>query len=129
MRADKASGGYLDKPDDGIWEVRGGRRHFTHSKVMAWVAFDRVVRSAEEFGLPGPVAHWKDVRDRIHDNVCANGFDLVRDTFVQSYGSTALDASLLNIPLVGFLPCSDPRVAGTIAAIEKHLMRDGFVMR
>jgi GH15 family glucan-1,4-alpha-glucosidase len=118
-----------DQPDDGIWEVRGGRKHFTHSKVMSWVAFDRVVRSAEEFGLPGPVAHWKSIRDRIHDNVCANGFDSIRGTFVQSYGSTALDASLLNIPLVGFLPCSDPRVAGTIAAIEKDLMRDGFVMR
>jgi GH15 family glucan-1,4-alpha-glucosidase len=118
-----------DQPDDGIWEVRGGRRHFVHSKVMAWVAFDRIVRSAEEFSLPGPVKHWKEVRDRIHDNVCANGFDAERNSFVQSYGSKALDASLLNIPLVGFLPCSDPRVQGTVAAIEKELMRGGFVMR
>jgi GH15 family glucan-1,4-alpha-glucosidase len=118
-----------DQPDDGIWEVRGGRRHFVHSKVMAWVAFDRIVRSAEEFRLPGPVRHWKDVRDRIHDNVVANGFDPELNSFVQSYGSKALDASLLNIPLVGFLPCSDPRVQGTVAAIEKGLLRGGFVMR
>jgi GH15 family glucan-1,4-alpha-glucosidase len=125
----KHLGQIWNQPDDGIWEVRGGRRHFVHSKVMAWVAFDRIVRSAEEFGLPGPVKHWKEVRDRIHDNVCANGFDSERNSFVQSYGSKALDASLLNIPLVGFLPCGDPRVQGTIAAIEKDLVRDGFVMR
>ncbi len=118
-----------DQPDDGIWETRGGRKHFTHSKVMAWVAFDRAVRSAEEFGLDAPLNHWRIVRDRIHDEVCDRGFDTAQNSFVQSYGSTALDASLLFIPLVGFLPASDPRVQGTLAAIEQNLMRDGFVMR
>ncbi len=118
-----------DQPDDGIWEVRGGRKHFTHSKVMAWVAFDRAVRTAEEFGMKGPVERWRAVRDRIHDDVCEQGFDRRQNSFVQSYGSTALDASLLMIPLVGFLPASDPRVRGTLAAIEKHLVLDGFVIR
>jgi GH15 family glucan-1,4-alpha-glucosidase len=118
-----------DKPDDGIWEVRGGRKHFTHSKVMAWVAFDRVIRSAEEFGLDGPVAHWRELRDVIHAQVCAKGFDPAQNSFVQSYGSKSLDASLLLIPMVGFLPPSDPRVRGTLAAIEKGLIRDGFVQR
>jgi GH15 family glucan-1,4-alpha-glucosidase len=118
-----------DQPDNGIWEVRGGRRHFTHSKVMAWVAFDRAVRSAEEFGLEGPVGRWRAVRDRIHDEVCERGFDANQNSFVQSYGSTALDASLLLIPMVGFLPADDPRVRGTLAAVEHNLMRDGFVMR
>ena len=112
-------------PDEGIWEVRGGRRHFTHSKVMAWVAFDRAVRSIEEFGLDGPVERWRQARDEIHANVCAHGFDPAQNAFVQSYGSTALDASLLLIPLVGFLPPDDPRVRGTIAAIERKLMRNG----
>ena len=118
-----------DQPDDGIWEVRGGRQHFTHSKVMAWVAFDRAVRSAEEFGLEAPLDRWRAVRDRIHDEVCDHGFDAGQNSFVQSYGSTALDASLLLIVLVGFLPAADPRVRGTLAAIERNLMRDGFVMR
>jgi GH15 family glucan-1,4-alpha-glucosidase len=118
-----------DQPDDGIWEVRGGRRHFTHSKVMAWVAFDRAVRSAEEFGLEAPLDRWRAVRDRIHDEVCDRGFDANQNSFVQSYDSAALDASLLLIPLVGFLPAADPRVRGTLAAIERNLMRDGFVMR
>jgi GH15 family glucan-1,4-alpha-glucosidase len=118
-----------DQPDEGIWEVRGGRRHFTHSKVMAWVAFDRAVRSAEEFGLDAPLDRWRAVREQIHDEVCERGFDATRNCFVQSYGSSALDASLLLIPLVGFLPASDPRVHGTVAAIERDLMRDGFVMR
>jgi GH15 family glucan-1,4-alpha-glucosidase len=118
-----------DQPDEGIWEVRGGRKHFTHSKVMAWVAFDRAVRSAEEFGLAGPLDHWRTVRDRIHDDVCQRGFDARQNSFVQSYGVTALDASLLLIPLVGFLPPSDSRVRGTVAAIERELLRDGFVMR
>jgi GH15 family glucan-1,4-alpha-glucosidase len=118
-----------DQPDDGIWEVRGGRKHFTHSKVMAWVAFDRMVRSAEEFGLDGPVAHWRDIRDVIHRQVCENGFDRAQNSFVQSYGGTTLDASLLLIPIVGFLPPSDPRIRGTLSAIERHLMRDGFVLR
>jgi len=118
-----------NQPDDGIWEVRGGRRHFTHSKVMAWVAFDRAVRSAEECGFEAPLDRWRAVRERIHDEVCDQGFDPAQNSFVQSYGSTALDASLLMIPLVGFLPASDPRVRGTLAAIERDLMRDGFVMR
>jgi GH15 family glucan-1,4-alpha-glucosidase len=118
-----------DQPDDGIWEVRGGRKHFTHSKVMAWVAFDRMVRSAEEFGLDGPVAHWRDIRDAIHKQVCEKGFDPAQNSFVQSYGVTALDASLLLMPIVGFLPSSDPRIRGTLTAIERNLMRDGFVLR
>ncbi|PKQ04253.1 MAG: glucoamylase, partial [Alphaproteobacteria bacterium HGW-Alphaproteobacteria-12] len=118
-----------DQPDDGIWESRGGRRHFTHSKVMAWVAFDRAVRSATEFGLDAPLARWRGIRDRIHEQVCREGFDTARNTFVQSYGASALDATLLMIPLVGFLPASDPRVKGTVAAIEQTLMRDGLVMR
>ena len=118
-----------DQPDDGIWEVRGGRRHFTHSKVMAWVAFDRVVRSATEFGLEGPVEHWCRVRDAIHDQVCERGFDAAQNSFVQSYGSSALDASLLLIPVVGFLPPDDPRIRGTLAAIERGLLRDGLVLR
>jgi GH15 family glucan-1,4-alpha-glucosidase len=118
-----------DQPDEGIWEVRGGRRQFTHSKVMAWVAFDRAIRSAEEFDLQAPLDRWRTVRARIHDDVCRNGFDAKRDSFTQSYGSGALDASLLLIPMVGFLPATDPRVAGTIKAIENSLMRDGFVLR
>ena len=118
-----------EQPDDGIWEVRGGRRHFTHSKVMAWVAFDRAVRSANEFGLEGPVDHWCEVRDAIHAQVCERGFDTAQDSFVQSYGSSALDASLLLIALVGFLPPEDARIRGTLAAIEGGLLRDGLVLR
>jgi GH15 family glucan-1,4-alpha-glucosidase len=117
------------EPDDGIWEVRGPRRHFTHSKMMAWVAFDRAVRDAEDYGLPGPVDRWREHRQRIHEEVCAKAFDAERNTFVQYYGATELDASLLMMPLVGFLPVSDPRVQGTIAGIEKELLRDGFVRR
>jgi len=118
-----------DQPDDGIWEVRGGRRHFTHSKVMAWVAFDRAVRSATEFGLEGPVDHWRAIRDAIHEQVCERGFDPAQGAFVQSYGSGALDASLLLAPLVGFLPPDDARMRGTVAAIERRLLRDGLVLR
>jgi GH15 family glucan-1,4-alpha-glucosidase len=118
-----------DKPDDGIWEVRGGRKHFTHSKVMAWVAFDRIVRSAEEFGLDGPVERWRGIRDTIHKDVCDNGFDPAQNSFVQSYDSKALDASLLLVAMVGFLPAYDPRIRGTLAAIENGLLRDGFVLR
>jgi GH15 family glucan-1,4-alpha-glucosidase len=117
------------EPDEGIWEVRGGRRHFTHSKVMAWVAFDRAVRSIEEFSLEGPLERWRDVRAAIHAEVCAHGFDANENTFVQAFGDAALDASLLLIPIVGFLPPDDPRVQGTVAAIERRLLRDGFVMR
>jgi GH15 family glucan-1,4-alpha-glucosidase len=118
-----------EQPDEGIWEVRGGRKQFTHSKVMAWVAFDRAVRSCEEFGMDGPVDEWRAIRDRIHQQVCENGFDRNQNTFVQSYGSPALDASLLLVPMVGFLPPDDPRVRGTLAAIERRLLRDGFVLR
>ncbi|MBV8398288.1 MAG: glycoside hydrolase family 15 protein [Acetobacteraceae bacterium] len=118
-----------EQPDEGMWEVRGGRRHFTHSKVMAWVAFDRAVRSVEEFGLSGPVEHWTALRDQIHAEVCLEGFDAELNSFVQSYGSKELDASLLLLPLVGFLPVDDARIAGTVAAIEKHLLKDGLVLR
>jgi GH15 family glucan-1,4-alpha-glucosidase len=116
-------------PDEGIWEVRGPRRHFTHSKVMAWVAFDRVVRAVRRFGCDGPIDRWRKIRAAIHDEVCRRGFDAERNTFVQYYGSKRVDASLLMIPLVGFLPASDPRVRGTVAAIERDLTIDGFVQR
>ncbi|HTW74840.1 MAG TPA: glycoside hydrolase family 15 protein [Steroidobacteraceae bacterium] len=118
-----------EKPDEGIWEVRGGPRHFTYSKIMAWVAFDRCIRAVEHYGLAGPVEHWRELRDRIHQQVCAQGYDSERGAFVQSYGSRELDASLLLMPLVGFLPAHDARVRGTVAAIQTHLMSDGFVMR
>ncbi|HET6236363.1 MAG TPA: glycoside hydrolase family 15 protein [Acetobacteraceae bacterium] len=118
-----------DQPDEGIWEVRGGRKHFTHSKVMAWVAFDRAVRSAEEFELEAPLDRWRAIRDTIHRQVCERGFDTAQNSFVQFYGATALDASLLMIPLAGFLPASDPRVRGTVAAIERNLLRNGLVLR
>ncbi len=115
--------------DEGIWEVRGGRRHFTYSKVMAWVAFDRMIKSAEAFGLDGPVERWRAIRAQIHDQVCEKAFDPRQGAFVQAYGSQQLDASTLLIPIVGFLPPDDPRVAGTIAAVERKLMRDGLVLR
>jgi GH15 family glucan-1,4-alpha-glucosidase len=117
------------EPDEGIWEVRGGRQHFVHSKVMAWVAFDRAVKGVEEFGLEGPVERWRDCRDEIHAEVCAKGFDATRNSFTQFYGSKSLDASTLMIPLVGFLPATDPRMTSTIEAIERELMTDGFVRR
>jgi GH15 family glucan-1,4-alpha-glucosidase len=117
------------EPDEGIWEVRGPRRHFTHSKVMAWVALDRAVKSAEGFGLKAPLAAWKEARAAIHTAVCREGFDAQAGTFVQSFGSPELDASLLLIPTVGFLPHDDPRVLGTVRAVEERLMRDGFVQR
>ena len=116
-------------PDEGIWEVRGGARHFTFSKVMAWVAVDRAIRTAEEFGLHGSLDVWRRLRDEIHSSVCTNGVDPARNCFVQSYGSTSLDASLLLIPLVGFLPPEDPRIGATVAAIQRDLMQDGLVMR
>ena len=117
------------EPDDGIWESRGPRRHYTYSKVMAWVVFDRAVRLAERFVLDGPVERWKQIRDEIHREVCEQGYDAERRTFTQYYGSKELDASVLNIPLVGFLPGKDERVAGTIDAIWRELGRDGFVSR
>ena len=117
------------EPDDGIWETRGPRRHFTYSKVMAWVVFDRAVRLAEQFDLEAPLERWKQTRDEIHEEVCERGYDRERGTFTQYYGSKELDASVLNIPLVGFLPGSDERVKGTIDAISRELGRDGFVSR
>ncbi len=117
------------EPDEGIWEVRGGPRQFTHSKVMAWVAFDRSIKAAEALDLEAPVDRWKSVRQEIHDEVCANAYDADLGSFVQSYGSKALDASLLQISLVGFLPVSDPRVSGTVRAIERRLRAGDFVLR
>ena len=132
-RVERALLGLLEsnwrEPDEGIWEVRGPRRHFTHSKMMAWVAFDRAVKAVEQFGLDGPVDRWRALRDEVHEQVCREGFDAEVGAFVQSYGSKRLDASLLMMPLVGFLPANDPRVLGTVAAIERGLMTDGFVAR
>ncbi|NDZ18569.1 glucoamylase [Variovorax sp. WS11] len=117
------------EPDEGIWEVRGPRQHFTFSKAMAWVAFDRAVKGVEQFGLPGPAERWRSLRDRIHEDVCLHGFDAELGSFVQAYGSRLLDASLLLLPTIGFLPVSDARIAGTIAAIERRLLVDGLVLR
>ncbi|EAQ33507.1 Glycoside hydrolase, family 15 [Nitrobacter sp. Nb-311A] len=117
------------KPDNGIWEVRGEPRAFTHSRLMCWVAFDRAIKSVEHFGLDGPVDRWRELRDTIHADICENGFDPSRNSFTQYYGGKALDASLLLIPQVGFLPPDDPRVVGTIRAIEQELVRNGFVLR
>ena len=129
----RAAIGYVEtiwrKPDDGIWEARGPQRHYTYSKVMAWVVFDRGVRLAERFDLEAPLDHWKGIRDEIHREVCEQGYDPERRTFTQYYGSTELDASVLNIPLVGFLPGDDERVTGTIDAVSRELGRDGFVSR
>ncbi len=117
------------QPDEGIWEVRGGRRHFTHSKVMAWVAFDRVVKAVQLYGREGPADRWRAIAAEIHDEVCREAFDAERGAFVQSYGSKLLDASVLLIPLVGFLPPEDERVVSTVATIERDLVRGGFVDR
>jgi GH15 family glucan-1,4-alpha-glucosidase len=118
-----------EQPDEGIWEVRGPRRHFTHSKVMAWVAFDRAIKIAEEFAQEAPLDRWRTIRDRIHQQICERGYDRSAGTFTQYYGTTEVDASLLMLPLVGFLPPTDPRIAGTVAAIERELLRDGFLLR
>jgi len=117
------------EPDEGIWEVRGPRRHFTHSKLMAWVAFDRAIQAVEHFGLEGPVESWRNHRDALREEICERGYNPEKNAFVQEYDGSALDASLLMLPLVGFLPAEDERVKGTIAAIEKELLVDGFVMR
>ncbi len=117
------------QPDEGIWETRGGRQHFTFSKVMAWVAFDRAIKSAESFNLPAPLEHWREMRALIHADVCAKGWNATLNAFTQTYGSDELDASVLLLPLLGFLPPSDPRIVGTVAAVEKYLLHDGFVMR
>jgi GH15 family glucan-1,4-alpha-glucosidase len=121
--------GAWNQPDNGLWEMRGPRRHFTHSKVMAWVAADRMVKGVRDWGLPGPADRWEALRDTIHADVIAHGFDQERNTFTQSYDSPELDASLLLIPRVGFLPPDDPRVLGTIDAIQEQLTDDGFVLR
>lgn len=117
------------KPDEGIWEVRGPRRHFTHSKVMAWVAFDRAVNAVEKFGLEGDAGRWRRERDRIHQEICARGFNSSKNAFVQEYDGERLDASLLMLPLVGFLPPTDERIIGTVRAVERELLVDGFVLR
>jgi GH15 family glucan-1,4-alpha-glucosidase len=117
------------EPDEGIWEARAARRHYTYSKVMAWVVFDRAIRVAERFELEAPLDRWEQIRDEIHEEVCERGFDAERRTFTQYYGSKELDASVLNIPLVGFLPGTDERVTGTIDAVSRELGRDGFVSR
>ena len=117
------------EPDEGIWEIRGPRQHFTHSKVMAWVAFDRAIQAIEKFKLDGPLERWRTIRAEIHAQVCEHGFDLGLSSFVRSYGGTELDASLLLLPTVGFLPPNDPRIQGTIAAIERRLVKDGLVLR
>jgi GH15 family glucan-1,4-alpha-glucosidase len=132
-RVEKALVTYLEscwtEPDEGIWEVRGPRRHFTHSKMMAWVAFDRAVKGIEYLGLDGPLDRWRSVRDAIHDDVIRHGYNADIGAFVQAYGSTELDASLLMMPLVGFLPASDDRVRRTVEAIERDLTADGLVLR
>jgi len=133
-RLERAMASYLEtgwrKPDEGIWEVRGPRRHFTHSKVMAWVGLDRAIKAVEVFGLEGPIDRWRAVRDAVHAEICQESFDPDLGAFVQSYGAKLLDASLLMMPLVGFLPATDPRIRGTVAAIHKHLTtEDGFVAR
>jgi GH15 family glucan-1,4-alpha-glucosidase len=118
-----------NRPDEGIWEIRGASQHFTYSKIMAWVALDRGIRAIEVNKVEGPVDRWREVRQRIHAEVCERGYDSERGTFVQSYGSKNLDASLLLIPTTGFLPATDARVRGTIEAVERHLFVDGFVRR
>ncbi len=118
-----------EQTDCGLWEVRGPPQHFTHSKIMAWVAFDRGIKDAEAYGLQCPLLRWRELRDKIHAQICERGYDAQRNCFVQAYGSQQLDASLLQIPELGFLPPDDPRVLGTIRAIEERLLRDGFVLR
>ncbi len=120
---------HWDEPDNGLWEIRGPRRHFTHSRVMVWVAFDRAVRAVELHGFDGPVERWRDLRDRVRAEVLDKGFDEQRGTFVQHYDTTEVDASLLTIPLVGFLPGDDPRVLGTIDAVTEDLLRHGLLLR
>jgi GH15 family glucan-1,4-alpha-glucosidase len=121
--------GHWSTPDSGIWEMRGDAQHFTHSRMMAWVALDRAIRTAKRAGRRAPFARWRALRARIHRDVCAHGFDRDRGVFVQRYGSTALDASLLLMPIVGFLPATDPRVAATLDAIARELTVEGLVMR
>jgi GH15 family glucan-1,4-alpha-glucosidase len=121
--------GHWNDPDNGLWEVRGERKHFVHSKVMAWAGFDRAVQAVERSGLDGPADRWRAVRDEIHADVCEHGFDADRNTFTQFYGSRGLDAALLLIPHTGFLPWQDPRVVGTVDAVRRELAHDGFLLR
>ncbi len=118
-----------DQPDRGLWEMRSGNRQFTQSKVMAWVAFDRGVRAAEQFGIDGPVDRWRRVRDKIHKTVCSQGFNRGLNSFTQSFNNKLMDASLLLLPLVGFLPIDDPRIVGTVKMVEKRLLRNGLLLR
>ncbi len=120
---------HWDEPDNGLWEIRGPRRHFTHSRVMVWVAFDRAISAVEKYGLDGPVDSWRRIRDAVRDQIIERGYDASRGTFVQHYDTVDVDASLLLIPLVGFLPGDDPRVLGTIKAVQEDLMYDGLVLR
>ena len=117
------------EPDEGLWEVRGPRQHFTHSKVMAWVAFDRAIKTVEGLGASGPIERWRRQRDAIHADVCAHGWNAQKGAFTQAYGSPHLDASLLVVPHVGFLPVTDPRVQGTVRAVERELLHEGLVLR
>ncbi|MGH9025191.1 MAG: glycoside hydrolase family 15 protein [Acidimicrobiia bacterium] len=121
--------GAWQHPDDGLWEMRGDRQHFTHSKIMAWLGFDSAVRSAEQFDLPAPTDHWRASRDEIHVQVLSEGFDPEMNSFTQAYGSKQLDGALLQIPATGFLPAKDPRVLGTVAAVERDLIQNGYVLR
>ncbi len=120
---------HWDEPDNGLWEIRGPMRHFTHSRVMVWAAFDRAIRGVEDHGLPGPVERWRTLRDTVRDEILSKGFNAERNTFTQHYDTDEVDASLLLIPICGFLPPDDPRVLGTIAAIEADLMQDGLLLR
>ncbi len=117
------------EPDEGMWEVRGGRRQFTVSKAFCWMAFDRTIRDVEEYDLPGPVERWRTVRDEIHETICREGYNQAKGSFTQAFGSDALDAGLLLLPVIGFLPPDDPRIASTVAAVEQELLVDGFVLR
>ncbi|HEX5611265.1 MAG TPA: glycoside hydrolase family 15 protein, partial [Burkholderiales bacterium] len=121
--------GCWQEPDEGLWEIRGPRRHFTHSKMMCWLAFHRAIEAHEQFGLPGPVERWREIRTHIHEDICRRAWRPVLGYFAQSYGSDELDASLLLMPITGFLPATDPRVRGTIEAIQRNLTADGLVMR
>ena len=117
------------EPDHGLWEIRGPRRRFTHSRAMVWAAFDRAVRAIEQFGLEGPLEDWRRLRDEVHDEVMTLGFDVERNTFTQHYDTREVDASLLVLGEIGFLAPDDPRMLGTIAAVEQDLMRDGLLLR
>jgi GH15 family glucan-1,4-alpha-glucosidase len=118
-----------EEPDNGLWEIRGPLRHFTHSRVMVWAAFDRAIRGVEKHGLPGPVDTWRELRERVREEILAKGFNTERNTFTQHYDTDEVDASLLLIPICGFLPPDDPKVLGTIDAIVQDLMHDGLLLR